>query len=76
MQEHPCLNACEPAFTAGEIAARLRIHSRTVHRLIKRGRLQAIKIGREYRIFQHAYEAFLAQQGPRASIHRRCRAGP
>ena len=45
-----------------EVAALLQCHARTVHRLIKRGELRAVKVGREYRIRREDYEAYLDAQ--------------
>jgi excisionase family DNA binding protein len=41
------------------VAALLQCHVRTVHRLIKAGKLGAVTLGREYRIPKKAYNAYL-----------------
>ena len=45
--------------TAAQVAELLQVHTRTVHKLIHRGELQAKKVGRDYRIPRVAYEAYL-----------------
>ncbi len=67
MDTHPPLTTLEPTFTATEVATLLRVSPRTVHRLIKHGRLRAIKVGRDYRIPRRAYEAFLNAPATRAA---------
>ena len=45
--------------TPEEIAAKLRVDISTVRRWIKAGQLPALQVGRQYRIEEPAYEAFL-----------------
>ncbi len=40
----------EPLLTVAEVALELRVSSMTVYRLIKRGELDAIRVGKNYRI--------------------------
>ena len=47
------------ALTAAQVAELLQVHTRTVHKLIHRGELQAKKVGRDYRIPRLSYEAYL-----------------
>lgn len=37
-------------FTAGEVADQLRVSTMTVYRLIRRGELPAVRVGRNYRV--------------------------
>lgn len=45
--------------TPEEIAAKLRVDISTVRRWIKAGQLPALRVGRQYRVEEPAYEAFL-----------------
>lgn len=45
--------------TPAEIADKLQVHERTVHRWIKDGKLQAIRIERFWRIEQKDFQTFL-----------------
>lgn len=45
--------------TAAELAARLRVSKMTVYRLIKRGELPAVRIGRSFRITRSAYVGYV-----------------
>jgi excisionase family DNA binding protein len=45
--------------TPEEIAAKLRVSIATVRRWIKAGQLPALRVGRQYRVEEPAYEAFL-----------------
>jgi len=45
--------------TPEEIASKLRVDISTVRRWIKLGQLPAFQVGRQYRIEEPAYEAFL-----------------
>lgn len=44
--------------TTGEVAARLKANAETVRRLIRTGRLAAIKLGNNYRIPAEEYRRF------------------
>jgi len=44
-----------------ELAERLRVSKMTIYRYLKDGKLQAHKIGKEYRIKKSEFESFLNQ---------------
>jgi len=46
-------------YTPKEVAERLKLSELTVYDLIKRGEIEALKIGRIYRISKEALEKFL-----------------
>ena len=48
--------------TAAEVADRLRVSTMTVYRLIRRGELPAVRIGRNYRVQAGDLEAYLVRQ--------------
>lgn len=48
--------------TAAEVAEDLRVSTMTVYRLIRRGELPAVRVGRNYRVRLHDLEAYLAEQ--------------
>ncbi len=52
----------EQIYTAEEVARMLRVNIRTVHRLIKRGELEAFTIGGVYRIYQSALDDYIARR--------------
>ena len=55
----------EKIYTAQEIAEQLKIKKTTVYELIKRGELQATKVGKQLRISQQQLDAYLgASQQP------------
>ena len=45
--------------TPGEIARLLKVHLRTVERIMKRREIQYVKIGRQYRITEKALNQYL-----------------
>lgn len=49
--------------TVAEVAAELRVSTMTVYRLIHSDELQAVKVGRSYRVPEVALDRFLADQG-------------
>lgn len=49
----------EETYTVGEIAKKLRVHPQTVRNLIHSKRLEAVKIGNEFRIFKEDYDRFI-----------------
>ena len=51
--------ATHELMTVAEVADRLRVSTMTVYRLIQREEIQALRIGRSYRIHQDALDAFL-----------------
>ncbi len=48
--------------TAAEVAEHLRVSTMTIYRLIRRGELPAVRVGRNYRVRQSDLEAYLADQ--------------
>ena len=46
-------------YKAEELAEKLQVNIMTIYRYIKSGKLQAYKIGKEYRIDKKTFEAFL-----------------
>ena len=52
----------EPLLTAAEVADQLRVSTMTVYRLIRRGELPAVRVGRNYRVREADLEAFLDDQ--------------
>jgi excisionase family DNA binding protein len=46
-------------FTTEEIAEKMKVKEATVRSWIKSGRLKALKIGREWRISEQAFDGFL-----------------
>jgi excisionase family DNA binding protein len=48
--------------TAAEVADRLRVSTMTIYRLIRRGELPAVRVGRNYRVRARDLEAYLAEQ--------------
>jgi excisionase family DNA binding protein len=51
-----------PLLTAGEVADRLRVSTMTIYRLIRRGELPAVRVGRNYRVRASDLEAYLDAQ--------------
>jgi excisionase family DNA binding protein len=50
----------DPLLTAEEVAEQLRVSTMTVYRLIRRGELPAVRVGRNYRVRTADLEAYLA----------------
>lgn len=50
--------------TPAEIAEKLQVHERTVHRWLTSGKLKGIKLERFWRVKPEEFEAFLAQHEP------------
>lgn len=48
--------------TAAEVADRLRVSTMTVYRLIRRGELPAVRVGRNYRVRAVDLEHYLVEQ--------------
>lgn len=48
--------------TAAEVADQLRVSTMTIYRLIRRGELPAVRVGRNYRVRVQDLEAYLAGQ--------------
>lgn len=45
--------------TVGEVASMMRVSNMTVYRLIKRGQLDAVRVGRSYRIRRQDLVSYL-----------------
>lgn len=52
----------ERLLTAGEVAETLRVSTMTVYRLIRRGELPAVRVGRNYRVRVSDLDRYLEQQ--------------
>jgi excisionase family DNA binding protein len=48
--------------TAHEVADQLRVSTMTIYRLIRRGELPAVRVGRNYRVRESELEAYLSAQ--------------
>jgi excisionase family DNA binding protein len=48
--------------TAAEVAEQLRVSTMTVYRLIRRGELPAVRVGRNYRVRAADLDTYLAAQ--------------
>lgn len=48
--------------TAAEVADQLRVSTMTVYRLIRRGELPAVRVGRNYRVRARDLETYLESQ--------------
>jgi excisionase family DNA binding protein len=46
-------------FTVEELALKLRVSNMTIYRYIKAGKIQALKIGKEFRIEKEEFDRFL-----------------
>jgi excisionase family DNA binding protein len=55
----------EKLLTVAEVAEHLRVDPRSVYRWIRSGQLEAIDIGREYRISESQLRDFLEQRSTR-----------
>jgi excisionase family DNA binding protein len=51
--------------TVGEVAATMRVSNMTVYRLIRSGQLPAIRVGKNYRIFESHVAAYLSERAVR-----------
>ena len=47
--------------TVAEVAARMRVSKMTVYRLVHRGELPAVRVGRSFRVPEHVVEEYLAR---------------
>ena len=54
--------------TVPEAAQLLRIGERTAYKLVRDGRLPAVKVGNQWRIEKGAFEEWLAQGGNKADV--------
>lgn len=48
-----------PFMTVAEVAARMRVSKMTVYRLVHGGQLEAIRVGRSFRVTEEAVEEYL-----------------
>jgi excisionase family DNA binding protein len=51
-----------PIMTVQEVAAFLRVHTTTIYRLLKQGKLTAFKFGSEWRFNREVIEAWMKKQ--------------
>jgi excisionase family DNA binding protein len=49
----------DPLLTVNEVADQLRVSTMTIYRLIRRGELPAVQVGRNYRVRASAIERYL-----------------
>jgi excisionase family DNA binding protein len=54
----------EPVLTTAQVGTILQIHQRTVERLIADGKLEALTIGRRWRVTASQLRAFIERQSP------------
>jgi excisionase family DNA binding protein len=54
----------EPVLTTEQVGTILQIHAHSVQRLIADGKLEAITIGRRWRVTATQLQAFIARQSP------------
>lgn len=47
--------------TVAEVAAQMRVSKMTVYRLVHNGELEAIRVGRSFRVPEQAVEAYLSK---------------
>lgn len=52
----------DPLLTAAEVADHLRVSTMTVYRLVRRGELPAVRVGRNYRVRASDLAAYLDHQ--------------
>ena len=45
--------------TVAEVASQMRVSKMTVYRLVHSGELEAVRVGRSFRVPEHAVEAYL-----------------
>lgn len=48
----------EKYYTIGEVASKLEVHTKTVRRYIYNGKIQALKVGGQWRIYQSALDRY------------------
>jgi excisionase family DNA binding protein len=51
--------------TVGEVASTMRVSNMTVYRLIRSGQLSAIRVGKNYRIYESALATYLSARAVR-----------
>ena len=49
----------DKVYTVEQVAEQLKVHMRTVYRLLEAGEIQGVKVGRQWRITPEALNAFL-----------------
>lgn len=47
--------------TVAEISQELKLHAMTVYRLINAGKLEAVKVGRSYRVAKSEFDRYLRE---------------
>jgi excisionase family DNA binding protein len=60
--------AAEPFLTPTEVLARLRVHVKTLYRLIEDGDLPAVRVGRQWRVRPNDLELWLRNHHSGASL--------
>ena len=60
----------ESFLTTEEVLDYLQVNLRTVYRLIKAGKIPAVRVGRQWRFRKRDIDAWLENQRPRAHAHR------
>jgi excisionase family DNA binding protein len=58
------ISPVEPVLTTKQVGTILQIHQRSVERLIAEGKLEALTIGRRWRVTATQLQAFIARQSP------------
>lgn len=58
----------EPVYTVKECADKLKVTERTILELIRKKKLRAVKVGREYRITETAINGFIGGTPPTGEI--------
>ena len=64
MPQQVIVSPVEPVLTTAQVGAILQIHQRSVERLIASGQLEALTIGRRWRVTASQLQAFIARQSP------------
>jgi excisionase family DNA binding protein len=49
----------DKVYTVEQVASQLKVHSRTVYRLLEAGEIRGVKVGRQWRITPEALNTFL-----------------
>jgi excisionase family DNA binding protein len=63
-EEKVIVSPVDPVLTTKQVGAILQIHQRSVERLIEEGKLEALTIGRRWRVTATQLQAFIARQSP------------
>jgi excisionase family DNA binding protein len=63
-EQQVIVSPVEPILTTRQVGAILQIHQRSVERLIAEGKLEALTIGRRWRVTATQLQAFIARQSP------------